>query len=724
MKRNIIISRNYINSKLDSKIITVSVDGKKNFNLMPNLQLTIPVDEKAHKLTFVHLGLLGSDIQNCVIPAGTEDTELTVSFNAAKKISVSKVNKYGTKKTPAVGGTPDADTLPGGLSRVKLQNKLKQLLDPSGGKLYKALVDADSGSVNSTSIRVELAEQGIHFHLHAGMAMKLVHTILYSSVRITSSVAVDTSWMHNISNVNAVMQYIYKYVNGSGCPAVRMTGDYIVRVEGYSGGYVKPAEPVKQVKPENPVIPAQKEEPVEQETPAEVPAETPPAEKPEHPDMYQSMTSWGLWMMLHESFGEGSSFEKMIQNAPVTCLVAADREVLRVTVLFESDEHVDMVGNGGTTVLEYKYTDASTKKFMADLESGKTITGEDMLHNFDTLEHAEDQAELVDYLMYLIEAIPHVIVEGSSFRSRREGEEIIDIEHSLTAKVMSHRVLKLFGLDGEAVNVLRHSNVAYCQLAAYKESMKFFFVDFDDEVPFKLEYDFTELADEDFLSGEGCFRRLTCTYEQDQLEEYFGRALCDLPYLKCAQTSDGEMFYSNIYLNKDIVPGLDEPFVPAAEADEPDPDPAKFEEPDEPSIPDIPEGPDVPEEPEVQEIPEMPDIPVPNMDGEDFDEPVYTVQSSPTTWSMVQYLNMQFGQGGALARFMKDSQFNGAEVKPGQSELMICFWKYSNNTPETTMLMQYSQFNRGAEGEFEGLLSDMEMDELETILKNTVPYFK
>jgi len=42
----------------------------------------------------------------------------------------------------------------------------------------------------------------------------------------------------------------------------------------------------------------------------------------------------------------------------------------------------------------------------------------------------------------------------------------------------------------------------------------------------------------------------------------------------------------------------------------------------------------------------------------------------------------------------------------------------------TTMLMQYSQFNRGAEGEFEGLLSDMEMDELETILKNTVPYFK
>jgi len=421
----------------------------------------------------------------------------------------------------------------------------------------------------------------------------------------------------------------------------------------------------------------------------------------------------------------------------VTCLVAADREVLRVTVLFESDEHVDMVGNGGTTVLEYKYTDASTKKFMADLESGKSITSEDMLHDFDTLEHAEDQAELVDYLMYLIEAIPHVIVEGSSFRSRREGEEIIDIEHSLTAKVMSHKVLKLFGLDGEAVHVLRHSNVAYCQLAAYKESMKFFFVDFDDEVPFKLEYDFTELADEDFLSGEGCFRRLTCTYEQDQLEAYFGRALCSLPYFKCAQTSDGEMFYSNIYLDKDIVPGLDEPFVPVAE-------------PDEPPIPDIPEGPDVPE------VPEPPEIPVDYIDPADFDEPaepqemdgpvdgpvigamplppeepespVYTVQSSPTTWAMVQYLNVQFGLGGALARFMKDSQFKGAEVKAGQSELIIHFWKYHNNKPErigfTTMMMQYSQFNRGAEGEFDGFLSDMEMDELETILKNTVPYFK
>ena len=77
---------------------------------------------------------------------------------------------------------------------------------------------------------------------------------------------------------------------------------------------------------------------------------------------------------------------------------------------------------------------------------------------------------------------------------------------------------------------------------------------------------------------------------------------------------------------------------------------------------------------------------------------------------------------------MKDSQFKGAEVKAGESELIFHFWKYQNNTSEriglTTMMMQYSQFNKGVEGEYECLLSDADMEELEKILKNTVPYFK
>ena len=123
----------------------------------------------------------------------------------------------------------------------------------------------------------------------------------------------------------------------------------------------------------------------------------------------------------------------------------------------------------------------------------------------------------------------------------------------------------------------------------------------------------------------------------------------------------------------------------------------------------------------------------PDMDGpvggpEEQEAPVYTVQSSPTTWSMVQYLNVQFGPGGALARFVKDSGFDGVNLKAGTNELVLHFWKHNRPSIEriglTAMLMQYAQFNKGLEGEYDGFLSDEEMDELETILKNTVPYFK
>ncbi len=866
-------------------------------------------------------------------------------------------------------------------------------------------------------LRVEVAETSVHFWTHkTGKNDNNVVTLTFEFV---NKVNPDAEGLYKAlctqNERSQLLEAIKDYVNSVECPGVYMAANRIYLDKGVS---VKPAEPAKPVDPIKPVESVKPVEPVKSEEPVKT------QEKPEHPDMYESMTSHGLWRQLYESFGEGSSFETMVKTVPATCFVVADREVLRVTVMFENDEHVEMVGNGGTTVLEFPYKDMTQKQFMAQLNEGKTVTSEDMLHNFDVLEYEEDKAELVDYLMYYMDAIPFIIVEGNSFRSRRPGEEIIEVEHSLTAKVMSHKVVQLFGLDGEIVDILRRPNIDYCLIAAYKEYLKFIFVDTDDETIHTITYDYTDLVDEDFLEGEGCFSRLTCNYETDSLEEYLGRAVCAAPYFKPCMTSGGEM-YCQIYLNKDVVPGLDEPFVPAkseepevtetpdfsetpedpekpaAKADHPDmyqsltaqglwvefvdsfgeespfavsKAPAtcfvsakeefleialmvedeeiadktglgaanfalvysqadvkgmqalmeggtvitadsfvnsfdhlldeadqhalvdymmgrisamphlivegnsfrtrredeghvdvpntltakimsqkvnKLFEPggeyaelmrcsnvdfcqiaaykdyvkfifvekesdnilksfywtfeglagedfisgegcfnqllsgneqlvlgsylgerllkkypyfkpwedekhyyndmlqlntdvlsalDEPYMPDEPlemdgpvGGPEIPDEPEVPDEPEIPDGPI-NYGGgmplppDEPEAPIYTVQSSPTTWAMVQYLNVQFGPGGALARFVKDSGFDGVDLRAGRNELAVHFWKRNRPSIEriglTAMLMQYVQFNKGLEGEYECFLSDEEMDELENIIKNTVPYFK
>ena len=106
-------------------------------------------------------------------------------------------------------------------------------------------------------------------------------------------------------------------------------------------------------------------------------------------------------------------------------------------------------------------------------------------------------------------------------------EELIEVEQTLTAKVMSQKAAKLFDLNGRFVDILRHSNIDRCQVAVYNDYIKFFFLDSEtDEIAESIKYDYTELADEDFLTGEGCFSRLTCMHETDQLVDCIGKAVC------------------------------------------------------------------------------------------------------------------------------------------------------------------------------------------------------
>ncbi len=404
--------------------------------------------------------------------------------------------------------------------------------------------------------------------------------------------------------------------------------------------------------------------------------------QPAYPDVYDSMTSSLLWILVNNEFGEETDFEERIQTHPTTCYLSAEEDRLRITVMEESE-------GGNTRMLEFPYADCTYDKFPEGV-GWETLRMALWQNRYEHLTRQEDREELEDYLMAFIGGIPHVIVEGNSFRSRREGEELIDVEQTLTAKVMSQGAAKLFDLNGRFVDILRHTNIAYCQIAVYNDYIKFFFIDSEtDEIAESIKYEYTELADEDFLSGEGCFSRLTCQYETDQLAECIGKAVCQLPYFTCGEYSMEIPNYSYIYLNKDVVPGLDAPYVP-----QPD-EPAKSEE---------------------LEIPETPRVPEPVIEN----GPAFSVHASPTTWAMVASLNLQFADGGGLNRFMKDGGYSGADMSTSAWEIGIGFWK--NGTCVTRLSIQYAHFNKGIPGEFKSLNED-DQQLLQAVIRTAVPYF-
>ncbi len=673
------------------------------------------IDTLEHDLELTPHGFTDGTLKKVTVPAGDTDIDVFVTVTATKQVIIKEAAANGKSADNNAGkAKPEKNFLPGGLSDKEIREELRKLLNPNDGLLLAKLRQC---SGKPRYLRVDVRGDGVYFSLYEGCSSKNAAILYYDykNSRIN---------LGHYEDRNAVLQFIRTYVNHS-------TVGHVLKMEGHDI-FLKedflceiPKAPVK-TKPD-PVIP-EFEPTASQPTPAN--PETAPApenvkqeetlpEKPEHPDMYQSMTSHGIWRALYESFGPGSAFETMVKRVPATCFVTAEEEALRVTVMFEEEEHAEMVGNGGATVFEYNYVQCTQKQFMAMLEEGKTVTAADMVHNFTKLQYEEDKSELVDYLMYFIDAIPHVIVEGNSFRSRRPGEEIIEIEQTLTAKVMSHKMVQLFELDGEIMDILRRNNIAYCLIGSYNEYLKIIFVDTDDETIHTIRYDFSDLVDADFLEGEGCFSRLTCNYEKDSLDEYLGRAVCALPYFRPCMTSGGEM-YSQINLNKDIVPGLDEDFVPPAE-----------EETEVPEIPEIQEDMGIPEEPEISTEPVIID----DADFEDFDTPdtvpeepeepegpVYTVQSSPTTWAIVAHLNMQFAVGGGLSQFMKAMGFDQVSLKAAAAELILEFQK--SGVSCSTMQLPYKQFNKGIEGEFETLGDEDDTDKLLTILKNSAPYFK
>lgn len=390
-------------------------------------------------------------------------------------------------------------------------------------------------------------------------------------------------------------------------------------------------------------------------------------ERPEHPDMNYSLTSSVLWYEMLDRFGEKSEFAERTKETPATCFVTAETDRLRINMMFEEEA-------GTTEVVEIKYSDCTFDKMPSSWEQLK-IT--DWQNRFDRLDDPEDQKELVDYLMWMMDVFRHIIIEGNSFRTRRKGEEIIEVEQTLTGRMMARKVVKLFDLDGEFIDIMRHSDIKFCHIAGYKDYLAFIFNNTDGKVVKTIYRDFAELVDEEFLSGEDCFDHLTCGYEKDELSYFLGKAVGELPYMRTR--SDNHLDSNILFLNRNMVPGLDEPYIPESAEVQPD------------------------IEPDTQ----------PDVQNE------WSVESAPTTLAVIAELNQQFGEGGGLARFMKDMGLNKAELMTGSHEIVIGFWKDDSCTSRISM--QYAQYASGEEGAYQ-MLDEENRRTLQNCIQAAVPY--
>lgn len=397
--------------------------------------------------------------------------------------------------------------------------------------------------------------------------------------------------------------------------------------------------------------------------------------RPAHPNMDHSLTSALLWHIMLTRFGENSDFAKKTKKTPAACFVTAEADRLRVNIMYEDEA-------GTTEVFEVPYTDCTANELPETYDALKL---RDWQNRFERLDDPADQKELVDYLMWMMDVFPHIIIEGNSFRSRRSNEEIIEVGQTLTGQMMARKVVKLFDLDGEFIHILRHSNISFCHIAGYKDYLAFIFNDQDGNVVKTIYHDFSELVDEDFLSGEDCFDHLTCGYEKDELSYFLGSAVGKLPYMR---TRSEEHLDSNIlFINQDMVPMLSEPYLP---------DPAKFEEPNTADIP------------AISEVPET------------SAEPAWSVETSATTKAVIADLMKQFGPGGGMPQFMKDMGLSRTELMTGSSEIVIGFWRGDACTSRISM--QYAQYALGEDGAYQ-VLSEEDQKKLQNFILTAVPYF-
>ena len=393
----------------------------------------------------------------------------------------------------------------------------------------------------------------------------------------------------------------------------------------------------------------------------------PPVKKTETPDVLESATFDVIYLQLLKNFDEDSDFAKNLDQIPRTCFLTCEEDCVRITMIVEDFEVAKNMVDGGTSIMEWKYSDCTLDMIP---ESYGQITESAVANMFDILKRQEDRDKMQEHLLYVLEKLPHLIVEGNSFRGRRKGEELIDVPGSLTTAAIVNQSLQLFGTEGEIVNALKKSNIDYCLIAAYEDYVSFLLVDTENATIDRFQYTFEELVGPELLTGEDCYSKLRYGHERDWLEAMIGDAVNNLPHLNVEHLTQ-------VYLDQKVVLKVKELYIPK---------------------------------------------------GSGGDEPVDTpvVAGSPTTLELIEQLKTYFGPGGAFSILLHTPPVERAVVNVGDDGITIGFLKYGDDGSLDVFSdfnLYFRQFGTGQTGSYVTLSADQQ-GELERMIWDAFPALK
>jgi len=650
--RNLYVTRGSALGHLPNVPIRMVVDGTTNkqpllYEFAPDMVYTITMDKKMHELVFFYPDVQTGDLVLRTLEAGSQDEAFYVDFDEKGVLLAVKTDL--PKRTVSAGtgsgmkiGIADSPTA------VAVKEYIANYIDLSKGAPVPVLHHA----LNVFEyVRVSVGSDAVTFYAcHEGMDDQEVACCSYEFANKNTVGAAGTfTALNTLSQRNQLLAAIREFVNKE-CPGVSMKGTKIY-LDASSGSSASAGT-------------------------GSSGKESSGGKKTTTPDLDNSLTLITLNYEFLNFFDQDSQFAADLDKVAKTCFLSVEEDRVRVTIMVEDSVAAQELPDGGTQVKEFVYSELDTARHMEVLD----ITQAELDNQFDRLSREEDRQILMEKLLNVLGTMPHLIVEGNSFRSRRRGEELIDVAHSLTAAALKHKIIKMFAPDREFVDVLRYSNVEYCFVAAYSRCISFIYLDKDDETVEKFTYDFDELVGQELLEGEDCFGELKSEPEQVLLSELIGQGLAALPHLNVE-------YDTMVRVNTDMLPKKPAVYVKKAES----------------------------------ETPDEPDISAKSV-----------LADSPTTVALVAQLTEYFKEGSMFDQMRKNGMYRRISLNAGAEEITLSFWKYTDAgnmavsgslTVSGNMALDYAYFGAGQEGSFTELDMDQQ-HELEKIVWNAFPFLK
>ncbi len=667
--RNLYVTRGSALGHLPNVPIRMVVDGTTSkhpllYEFDPDMIYTITMDKKMHELVFFYPDVQTGDLVLRTLDAGSKDEAFYVDFDTN---GVLVAMPCELPKNLAGGNTAGSSDIASSPTTAAVKEYIADYIDPAKGAPVPVLLHA----LNTFEhLRVSVGSEAVTFFAcHKEVDDQKIASCSYAfaNQNLAGTAGTFTS-LNTLGQRNQLLTAIRDFVNNE-CPGVTMKGTKIYQDASSVGKNAG-----KSVR------------------------------KTTTPDVNESLTAIEVTAAVMRNFDEKSEFAADLDRVAKTCLLSVEEDRVKVTIMVEDFETAHALPDAGTQVKEFVYSEVDTSAYF---ELNYQVSQKNLDNQFDFLVREEDRQILMEKILSNLRNMSHLIVEGNTFRSRRKGEELIDVEHTLTAAAMKHKVMKLFTPDSKLVNVLRYSNVNYCQISPSENDISFVYIDMDSEICEIIRYTFEELVGPELLEGEDCFGELRYGHEKDMLSGVIGQGLYTLPYLKSyyemtfdsypvsdLQQSLGMTFYSAICLNTDVISKTSDVYetpawIKGAQED--------------------------PEESEIPEIPDEPEHPAKS-----------TLADSPTTQGIIAQLEDYFKEGGAFNLLMQIMQIEIAVLSAGSEGIGVGFLK---RLPDGSLDvaghfdLHYKNFGAGEDGAFTKLDMDQQ-EKLQEILWNEFPFLR